>query len=103
MEFCPICDRILPPDGTNVDEHHLIPKMYGGKRTDDNMIRLHRVCHRKIHSVFTEKQLYAHYHTVFRIVNHPEMQKFIRWVAKKSPEFYCVSKDHRIKRSYARR
>jgi len=90
---CPICGRLFPKEGTNVDEHHLIPKTFKGKRKDDNMVRLHKVCHRKIHSVFSERELLNYYHTVKRIREHEEIHKFIRWVSKKPPEFYDGSKE----------
>lgn len=82
-EFCPICQRELI--GTKfVDEHHLVPKAFKGK----DKIRLHKVCHNKIHSVWTERELKNHFHTVERIVEHEEIQKFIKYVSKKDPEFY---------------
>ena len=85
---CPICGRELIK-GKSINEHHLIPKTYKGKA----LITLHIICHTKIHSVFTEKELRDYYHTVERLREHPEMQKFIKWVRKKEPEFY-----HRNKR-----
>jgi hypothetical protein len=69
--------------GRSVNEHHLKPKTYKGTET----VTLHVVCHTKIHSVFTEQELYQHYHTIDRLRGHPEIAKFIRWIAKKDPEF----------------
>ncbi len=57
------------------------------------MVRIHKVCHQKIHSVFTERELLAHYHTVDRLKNHEQMVKFIKWVKKKPPEFYDKNDD----------
>ena len=52
MLMCPLCNREL---GTEwIDEHHLIPKTFKGKET----ITLHRICHEKIHSTFSERELY---------------------------------------------
>ncbi len=79
---CEICGRPMV-DGPSVNAHHLIPKTYKGKET----ITIHIVCHTKIHSVFSEKELHQHYHTVERLREHPEMEKFIKWVRKKEPEF----------------
>lgn len=71
-------------EGPSIDEHHLIPKTFKGKEK----VKLHRVCHSKIHSVFTERELLNHYHTIERLISHVEIQKFIKWVSKKEPEFY---------------
>lgn len=79
---CEICNRPLVA-GKSVNEHHLIPKTYKGTET----ITIHVVCHTKIHSVFSEKELFTHYNTVERLRAHPEMAKFIAWVQKKDPEF----------------
>ena len=69
--------------GPSVNEHHLVPRTYKGTET----VRMHRVCHGKIHAVFSEKDPRDYYHTVARLRAHPEIQKFIRWVRKKHPEF----------------
>jgi hypothetical protein len=82
LNTCQICGRPLVP-GKSVNEHHLIPKTYKGNET----ITIHVVCHTKIHSVFSEKELATHYNTVERLRDHPEMEKFIAWVRKKDPEF----------------
>jgi hypothetical protein len=70
-------------EGRSVDLHHLIPKTFKGEVT----ILIHRVCHTKIHSLLTERELLNHYHTVERLKSHPEMEKFIRWLQGKPPEF----------------
>ena len=96
MNICPICGRELIP-GPSIDRHHLLPKTRGNrdKRAyeDENLIIIHKVCHSKIHHTFSENDLFSHYHTIESIVNHPEIQKFINWVAKKEPEFYDGNKD----------
>jgi hypothetical protein len=79
---CPLCDRPLVP-GPSVDEHHLVPRTYKGTAT----VTLHRVCHGKIHSVLSEKELRDHYHTIDALRGHPEIATFIAWVRKKHPEF----------------
>ena len=62
-----------------VDEHHLVPKTFGGKET----FTLHRICHRKIHATFTERELLNYYNTFERLRDHTEIQKFVAWVKKK--------------------
>ena len=85
---CPICKRELIA-GPSVDDHHLVPKTFGGKEK----VTVHKICHHKIHSVFTERELQHHYHTIERLLEHEEIQKFARWIQKKNPEFYDHSKD----------
>jgi len=82
---CPICKRPLGHKDT-ISKHHLIPKSRGGR--DSELITIHNICHQKIHSVFTEKELKDHYSTVEKLLEHEEIQKFIKWVAKKHPDFY---------------
>ena len=90
---CQICGRDLVM-GSSVNEHHLIPKTFKGKET----ITIHKVCHSKIHSVFTERELYNHFHTPERLREHPEMEKFIKWIRKKEPEFRTRNRSTNEKR-----
>jgi hypothetical protein len=80
---CPLCDRPLVV-GRSVDEHHLVPKSQGGRHTST----VHRICHRKIHATFSEKELARSYATWVALQAHPEIGSFIVWVQKKAPEYY---------------
>ncbi len=94
---CPICKREL---GTaSIDEHHLIPKTFKGKEK----FPLHRICHRKIHATFTERELDKYYHTWERILEDENIQSFVRWVSKKEPGFYSGSKETQGRKSKRRR
>ena len=92
--ICPICDRLIP--AAQKDAHHFIPKSQGGSETR----YLHRMCHRQIHSLLTEKELAREFNTPAALRAHPEMQKFINWV-KNKPEHLLekVSKSARLKSS----
>lgn len=80
--LCPLCGR---PLGTvQVDRHHLVPKSLKGKE----QFLIHKICHRKIHSVFTERELLHTYHTWEALQADPAMRAFIDWVAPKPPGFY---------------
>jgi hypothetical protein len=79
---CPLCGRELI-SGPSVDKHHLVPKSLGGK----DVILLHKICHRKIHSIFTEKELKKEYNSIAKLLNHAEIIKFINWVKKKPANF----------------
>lgn len=79
---CPLCGRVL---GTvNIDRHHLIPKTFKGK----DQFPIHKICHRKIHSVFTERELLHSFHTWEALREHEDIRSFINWVAKKPSGFY---------------
>jgi 5-methylcytosine-specific restriction endonuclease McrA len=82
VAICPICDRAIPD--SQKDAHHLIPKSKGGKTTE----YLHRICHKQIHALFTETELAQQYHHAQILREHPEMKKFIQWVASKPDAFY---------------
>jgi hypothetical protein len=81
--ICALCNRQLAEP---FNRHHLIPLSKGGKGT--TTISLHKICHDKIHSVFTEKELKRFYHTMERIRANEDIAKFIGWVSKKEPRFY---------------
>ena len=81
-DTCPLCGRIL---GTvNIDRHHLVPKTFKGKE----QFPIHKICHRKIHSAFTEKELMQAFHTWEALRGQEEIQTFVAWVAKKVPGFF---------------
>lgn len=61
-----------------------MPKSEGGRQTHT----VHRVCHVKIHASFSEKELAREFHTWQALRSHPEIAAFIRWVARKPPEYY---------------
>jgi hypothetical protein len=88
---CPICGREL---GAAVDEHHLMPKTFKGKET----VTLHKICHRKLHSVFTEREMANYYHTIERLKEHSEIEKFIKWVAKKDIDYYSGSDETQVRK-----
>jgi hypothetical protein len=84
-ETCPLCDREL---GDVYDEHHLVPKCKKGK----DKFKIHIVCHRKIHSVFSESELDKYYNTWERLKEHTDMQAFIKWIQKRPIEYIDSSK-----------
>lgn len=83
--LCTLCGRELAMPS---DEHHVIPRSRGGRET----VELHRICHSKIHSVFTNKELQKEYGSIDRILEHPEIQKFVKWLQGKPPTFYKKTK-----------
>ncbi|MDB5931650.1 MAG: endonuclease [Polaromonas sp.] len=87
IELCPLCGRPLET-GASVDEHHLVPRSQGGSAK----VLMHRICHRKIHATFSERELARSYHTWEALKTHPEIVAFVRWVAGKPPAFYDNSR-----------
>lgn len=90
---CPLCGRLLVP-GPSTDLHHLVPRSHGGRDAEP----MHRVCHQKIHSVFTEAELASTFHDWARLRAHPAIADFIRWVARKPPEYFGRNRTTRDKR-----
>ncbi len=70
----------------DADAHHLIPKHKGGNKGPVAVI--HRFCHTKIHSVFTNGELKKAYSTIDAIRAHPDMTAFVEWVQGKPSNFY---------------
>ena len=94
-------------EGHTIDEHHLIPKTHGNRNKDahqkSNLVLIHKICHSKIHHTFSENELFSYYHTVERIVEHPEMVKFIKWVQKKPADFMDKNKDTKARKRKRKR
>ena len=90
--ICPLCEREIPT--AQRDAHHLIPKCKGGRETQF----LHRICHRQIHALFTEKELANQYNHVEILLSHPQMEAFVAWIKNKPNSFIERSrKSHRIR------
>lgn len=99
MEPCKICGRELGTE--NIDKHHLMPKTFKGKSDNTNLIPLHKICHRFLHATISEREMQHYYHTAERILEREEIQRFVKWVSKKPPEYYSgtdESKDRRGRR-----
>ncbi|GAA0829385.1 HNH endonuclease signature motif containing protein [Cupriavidus pauculus] len=90
---CPLCGRPLLDDAST-DLHHPVPRSRGGR----DVVPMHRVCHQKIHSVFSEAELAITYHDWTALRAHPVMADFIRWIARKPPGFYDRSRTVKTRR-----
>ncbi|RYY56550.1 MAG: HNH endonuclease [Chitinophagaceae bacterium] len=82
-DICPLCGRPLAGPCT---KHHLVPMSEGGKGT--TTVLLHKICHDKIHRVFTEKELKRKYFTIELIQSDQSIREFVKWIQKKEPEYY---------------
>jgi 5-methylcytosine-specific restriction endonuclease McrA len=79
--LCPLCGREMVA-GHTLNEHHLVPRSYGGTER----YIMHRVCHSKIHSVFSEAELAYVYNTFEKLREQPAIRSFVKWVRKQNPE-----------------
>jgi|SRR5271156_207664 len=74
---CPVCER----PNMNPSDHHMVPRSRGGKSTET----ICRDCHKAIHSVFSNKELEATYHTVDALMSHEQFAKMVAFIAKQDP------------------
>lgn len=89
---CPICGRAMVR-GPSVDRHHFLPRSEGGREARP----VHRICHRKLHSLFTERELATSYATPEAVRANPEIARFVRWLDGKHPEFWTRTAEARSK------
>jgi hypothetical protein len=94
---CSLCRRELGE--VLIQHHHLVPKTFGGKET----VVIHKMCHQKIHATFSVRELQHHYHTMERLVDHTEMQKFINWISTKPIDYYDKNDDTQSRNRKRRR
>ncbi|NES85270.1 MAG: HNH endonuclease [Moorea sp. SIO2B7] len=52
---CPICNDWLR-NGEELETHHIIPIKEGGSNLVDNLINLHRACHKQVHGKKTKQK-----------------------------------------------
>lgn len=82
--ICPLCLRAIPADVPQ-SLHHLIPKSKGGRKGPT--VLLHHQCHKEIHASMSDVELARSYSSIEALRTHPRLAKYIRWVAKRPPEF----------------
>ncbi len=92
---CALCAR---PLGARVEWHHPIPKSQGGSVT----VPVHPICHRTIHAAVSNHDLAERYADLDTLRQRDDMQRFLRWVAKKPPDFNAPTRQSRDKRDAAK-
>lgn len=80
--------------GPSVDRHHFLPRAEGGR----DSAAVHRICHRKLHTLWSERELAVLYSTPEAIRAHPEIRRFVDWVRRKPPEFWAPTRPCRAVR-----
>ena len=87
-EEAPICLLCARPLGARVEWHHPVPKSRGGRET----VPVHPICHRVIHATLDNKALARDYASAAALRAHPELARFIAWVAPKDPDFHVPTR-----------
>lgn len=85
---CALCGRSL---GRRVEWHHVVPKSEGGTLTAP----VHPICHRVIHATASNAELARLYPTLEVLRAHPDIARFLAWIADKPPDFHAPT---RVKR-----
>ena len=95
---CELCARRVE----ELTRHHLIPRTrHRNKRTrrqfqreelHQRILWLCRPCHNHIHDVLSEKQLAEVYHSREALLAHPEIQRFVAWIASRPTSFRPTSR-----------
>jgi hypothetical protein len=82
---CALCER---PLGRQVEWHHVVPKSEGGRVT----VPVHPICHRTIHASVTNADLARVYPTIEALRRREDIQRFLRWIADKPPDFHAPTR-----------
>lgn len=90
---CELCQRTLD----ELTKHHLIPRTRHRKKRNQRLFTREEVrsrilwicrpCHDCIHDVLTEKEMEASYHTADSLLAHPDIKRFVDWIADKPAGF----------------
>ncbi|MGZ8997624.1 MAG: HNH endonuclease [Allosphingosinicella sp.] len=86
--LCFLCGRHL---ARRTEWHHVVPKSRGGRETAP----IHPICHRTIHRFLTNQQIASDYSSAEALRRHPEIAKFIAWIADKDPDFHAPTRRSR--------
>ena len=79
-QTCFLCSR---PLGRRIEWHHPVPKSRGGR----DVVPMHPICQQTLIANFTNSELQRHGMEVAGLLDHPNVRKFVDWVAKKDPDF----------------
>ena len=77
---CWLCSR---PMGKTTVWHHPVPRSRGGR----DVVPMHPICQQTLITNFTNSELQRHGMDVSGLLDHPNVRKFVDWVAKKEPDF----------------
>ncbi len=82
---------------SNLTQHHLIPRTrHRNKKIRKEFSRVEmlthilwvcRPCHNHIHTVLSEKELASRYNNRAALLQHPDILRFVEWLAKRPAGF----------------
>lgn len=88
---CGLCGR-----PARLTRHHLIPRRlhrqarfrrrYSREALRTHVLMLCSPCHRHVHAVLPERALGEHYHSREALLSHPDIARFVSWLAARSAE-----------------
>ena len=79
---CWLCERQL---GAAIEWHHPVPKSRGGRET----VPVHPICHRTLHTALSNAELERLASDPVVLRQRPDIAAFIRWIARKPPDFHA--------------
>jgi hypothetical protein len=82
--LCWLCGR---PVGEAIVWHHPVPKSRGGSDT----VPMHPICQQALIANFSNSELQRHGMDVEGLLAHPNVRKFVDWVANKAPDFTAAT------------
>ncbi|MEE4154304.1 MAG: HNH endonuclease [Erythrobacter sp.] len=82
---CWLCSRAFEQ---RIQWHHPVPKSKKGRST----VPVHPICHKAIHRHFTNAELARIGDDPETVRAHPEIEKFVRWVRGKPPDFHAPTR-----------
>lgn len=74
--------------GERIEWHHTVPKSKKGREK----VPIHRICHRAIHTNFTNAELARFGAERLRLLENEALAKFINWVKDKPPDFHAPTR-----------
>jgi 5-methylcytosine-specific restriction endonuclease McrA len=81
---CWLCGR---PVGKTIVWHHPVPKSRGGR----DVVPMHPICQQTLMANFTNSELQRHGTDVDALLAHPDVRKFVDWIATKDPDFTATT------------
>lgn len=85
---CWLCGRAF---GKAIQWHHTVPKSKKGRDT----VPVHPICHKTIHTLFTNAELARFGADRNSLMEQEELTRFVRWIAKKPPDFHAPTRRRR--------
>lgn len=88
--ICQLCGR----ETGRLTRHHLTPRTRIKKRRKkdrgaairaalEDILMICRPCHNQVHAVCSERELERDYNTREKLLEHPEIRKFVDWVSRR--------------------